>query len=550
MSTVQTFDYIVVGAGSSGAVVAGRLSDRARVLLIEEGPPDTGTVNGVVLGPLIREPANAILAAWDPTIIKLCMTEPQAHLGGRPVAINRGIVRGGCSTVNGMIYVRGNRRDFDGWAQLGNHGWSFDEVLPYFKKSEDFEGAPLKYTPEDLAYHGRGGPLHVRPVPRPSPFAQAFVAAAGERGFHGGDPAWDYNGRQQENGVAPYQVTVTADGYRASTAQGFLDARAGSATLTVLTGTTVARVLLDGRRAVGVECVPSAPSATPQQFRAEREVILCAGAFGSPKLLMLSGIGPADLLRAKGVEPRVDLPGIGQNLQDHLMILLYHVGATDPGQSGYTAESGLFVNTRDRSGAASPDLQIDVLARMPTLPPALDEAFKLPAKYFLFVPTVLQPQSRGTVTIKSFVPTDDVIIQPNYLERDADIQTLLAGLELTRDIVAAKSLAPFVDTSVTPFGLQGFPPTRLALPARDATSALRDFIAATPTTAWHPVGTCKMGLDALAVVDPALRVYGVDGLRVVDASIMPRIPAANTNAASIMIGEKGADLVSSAASRP
>lgn len=232
------------------------------------------------------------------------------------------------------------------------------------------------------------------------------------------------------------------------------------------------------------------------------------------------------------------------------MILLYHVGATDPGQSGYTAESGLFVNTRDRSGAASPDLQIDVLARMPTLPPALDEAFKLPAKYFLFVPTVLQPQSRGTVTIKSFVPTDDVIIQPNYLERDADIQTLLAGLELTRDIVAAKSLAPFVDTSVTPFGLQGFPPTRLALPARDATSALRDFIAATPTTAWHPVGTCKMGLDALAVVDPALRVYGVDGLRVVDASIMPRIPAANTNAASIMIGEKGADLVSSAASRP
>jgi choline dehydrogenase len=543
MSTVRTFDYIVVGAGSSGAVVASRLSARARVLLVEEGPPETD------LGPIIADPANAILAAWDHRIVKLFLTVPQAHLNGRPVAINRGVVRGGCSTVNGMIYVRGNRRDFDGWAQLGNHGWSFDEVLPYFKKSEDFDGAPLKYAPEDLAYHGRGGPLHVRPVPVPSPLAQAFVAAAGERGFSGGDPAWDYNGRQQENGVAPYQVTVTADGARASTPEAFLDARAGSASLTVVTGTPIARVVIEGHRAVGVECVSSAPSTEPQQFRAEREVILCAGAFGSPKILMLSGIGPADELRVKGVEPRVDLPGVGQNLQDHPMILLYHVAARDPGQSGFTAESGLFANTRDRSGAASPDLQIDVLARMPTLPPDLDAAFRLPAKYFLFVPTVVQPQSRGTVTLKSAVRTDDVVIQPNYFERDADVQTMLAGLELSRDIVAAKSLAPFVDASVTPFGLQGFPPTRLSLPARGSTSSLRAFVAATPTTAWHPVGTCKMGLDALAVVDPALRVYGVDGLRVVDASIMPRIPAANTNAASIMIGEKGADLISPEAPR-
>ena len=208
------------------------------------------------------------------------------------------------------------------------------------------------------------------------------------------------------------------------------------------------------------------------------------------------------------------------------------------------------VNTRGRAEVTSPDLQIDVLARMPTLPPALDAALKLPEKYFLFVPTVVQPESCGTVTIKSSVPTDDPIIQPNYFERDADVQTMLAGLELSRDIVATKSLAPFVDTSVAPFGLQGFPPTRLSLPARGSTSALREFIAATPTTAWHPVGTCKMGLDALAVVDPVLRVYGVDGLRVADASIMPRIPAANTNAASIMIGEKCADLISSSATRP
>ena len=219
MSDRGAFDYIVVGAGSSGCVVASRLATRARVLLLEAGPSDSGVLNGTDLGPLIGQPANAILAAWNPAITRLFETVPQSGLNGKRVVINRGIVRGGCSTVNGMIYVRGNRRDFDGWAQLGNDGWSFGAVLPYFKKSEDFDGAPLTYAPDDLAYHGRGGPLHVRPVPNPSPLAQAFVAAASERGFHGGDPAWDYNGRQQEDGVAPYQVTVTADGRRASTAE-------------------------------------------------------------------------------------------------------------------------------------------------------------------------------------------------------------------------------------------------------------------------------------------------------------------------------------------
>jgi choline dehydrogenase len=543
VSDSGTFDYIVVGAGSSGCVVASRLAARARVLLLEEGPPDTGVRDGTDLGPLISQTANAILAAWNPAIIKLFHTVPQAHLNGKSVVINRGIVRGGCSTVNGMIYVRGNRRDFDAWAQLGNDGWSYGEVLPYFKKSEDFDGAPLKYAPEDLEYHGHGGPLHVRPVPNPSPLAQAFVAAAGERGFQGGDPAWDYNGRRQEGGVAPYQVTVTADGQRASTAEAFLDGLPSTAQLTVLTGTTVARVLLDGHRAVGVECVSSDASKPARQFRAEREVILCAGAFGSPKLLMLSGIGPADDLRAKGLGPRVDLPGVGQNLQDHLMILLFHVAAQDPGQAGFTAEAGLFLNTRDRSGAASPDLQIDVLARMPTLPDALAKTFALPDAYFLFVPTVLQPRSRGSVTVRSDQPTDDVLIQPNYLERDADVQVLMAGIELTRDIVATRSLAPFVNPGVAPFALPNFAPTRLPLPARGSTSSLREFIAATPTTPWHPVGTCKMGRDGLAVVDPSLRVYGVERLRVADASIMPTITAANTNAACIMIGEKCADLV-------
>ena len=537
MARSPSFDYVVVGAGSAGCVIASRLSAHARVLLLEAGVPDSGVRGGEDIGEVVRVPENVIRATWDKTISSWCETVRQRHLADRRIIINRGIVRGGCSSVNGMIYVRGNRRDYDTWAQLGNEGWSFPEVLPYFKKSEDFDGAPLKYAAADLDFHGSGGPLHVRPIPKPTPAALAFVDAARHLGLGASAPDWDFNGHEQENGGGLYQVTVTADGSRASAARAFLDPPASSNRLTVLTGVRVSSIVVDHGRAVGVECVDGGGS---RVYRAEREVIVSAGAFGSPKLLMLSGIGPADHLAALGITPLVDLPGVGANLHDHLMIVVCLVANADTGQSQFTAEAELFLQTRDRSGAASPDLQYHVLGRLPPRPAWIVEKQKLPEWYFMICPTMVKPLSRGTVRLRSDVPDDEVLIQPNYLECDADVQVFVRGLVFMRELLATPSLRALV-RDVPPFALPGAG-TPVPMPSGSG-SELCDFIAATPTTPWHPVGTCAMGRDRLAVVDPTLRVRGVENLRVADASIMPVIPSGNINAACIMIGEKCADLI-------
>ena len=535
MSQPLVFDYIVVGAGSAGCVVASRLSQSASVLLLERGGPDTGIRNGVDVDALVSDPGGIIRAAWNRVISVPVETEPERSLDGRRVIINRGVVFGGCHAVNGMIYVRGHRRDFDGWARLGNDAWSFDEVLPYFKRSEEFDGSPLTYAAEDLAYHGTTGPMHVRPVPDPTSFTAAFIDAARDLGHGGGTPHWDFNGRQQENGAGLFQVTVTADRKRVSTARAFLADAATRPRLRVVFDAVVNRVLLERRRAVGVEYI-----AGGRRMRAnvDGEVILCAGAFESPKLLMLSGLGPAAALRNAAIPCVVDLPGVGENLHDHPMVVIAYETAKDPGQSTFTAEAGLFLDTRGRSETRSPDLQYHALGKMPAVPDVLEPIRRvLPGQYFTLCPTVCQPESRGRITLRPGQPMALPLVRASYLQHEADWRVLEHGIELMHALAATPSIRAF-GPRTPPFVAR--PGYRVALPLR---GSVRPFIAETLTTTWHPAGTCKMGRDPQAVVDPELRVHGVTGLRVADASIMPTPITGNINAACIMIGEKCADLV-------
>jgi choline dehydrogenase len=534
-----SFDYIVVGAGTSGCVVAARLSRGGSVLLLEAGVSDTDPRN---VADMIARPERVLDAILNSDIDPPYVSEPQAALDARPIYLLRGVVRGGCSSVNGMIYVRGNRRDFDLWAHLGNEGWSFADVLPYFKRSEDFAAGPSEY-------HGAGGPLGVRPLPDPSNASRAFIDAAGCLGFAGSSTSWDFNGARQENAAGLYHTTITPRPgpfpfRRASAAFAFLDTALKS--LKVRLQARVTNIVIHRGRAVGVKCVVDGKV---EEFRADREVIVSAGALESPKLLMLSGIGPKAQLSALKIPVTVDLPGVGENLQDHLQSLIFHHAKRYAGISTFTAEAGLFTHTRDGSGAVSPDLQYHVLAGMKNWPPELDQA-KDP--YFLICPVLLKPQSRGFVRLRSAKPEDAPIVQPNYLQFGSDMEVLLRGIELMRGLTGAGELRFLFDASRPPFGIDarsqpsGVPnPARttafLELPTTPAGCA--EFIRRTANTVWHPVGTCRMGRDSLAVVDPQLRVHGVEGLRVADASIMPVVPSGNTNAACYMIGERCADLV-------
>lgn len=501
-------DVVVVGSGSAGAVVARRLVDAgASVVLLEAGGEDTN--------PAIHDPTR-IFELWGSPEDWNYYTAPQEHAAGRRLHWPRGRVLGGSSALNGMIYVRGYPGDYDHWAYLGNYGWSFADVLPLFKRSENFEGGADEF-------HGTGGPLNVTlDYPR-HPFHESIVAGAQEVGVPYNP---DYNGAEIL-GISWMQM-CTKDGVRQSTAVAFLRPVMDNPNLTVLTGARARRLVFDGGRCVGVEFSRAGQIETA---RVQREVVVSCGTIESPRLLMLSGIGPAEDLRRVGIDVRVDLPGVGRNLHDHALApLVYSAEAPlpPPAPGTWPGQTHLFAHSRP--GLTAPDLQPLFFTF-----PAYDESWmEGPPNGFTLMAGIIRPASRGAIRLRSADPEDELLIDPAYLACDADVEAILAAIELCRAIGASEAVQEWGPTELYP-GPQ--------VKTRDG---LVDYVRRAVITYHHQVGTCKMGVDADAVVDPELRVYGVTGLRVADASIMPAVTSGNTHAPALMIGEKAADLIAAA----
>ena len=523
-------DYVIVGGGSAGCVLAARLSEdpQVQVLLLEAGPPDTSV--------LIHCPAGLALLAKNGQANWAFETEPQAGLGGRRGYQPRGKVLGGSSSVNAMIYARGHASDYDRWAEQGNPGWSYADVLPYFRKAECNErGAD--------AFHGGDGPLNVMDLRSPSRFGRVFIEAGKQAGY---PENGDFNGAEQE-GVGPYQVTHR-NGERFSAAKAYLAPNRGRPNLHVVTGAHATRVLLEGRRAVGVAY---RVEGALREVRARREVILSAGALLSPQLLMLSGIGPSEHLREHGIALAHELPGVGRNLHDHVDVVqvwdaphlrdlfglsftgvlnvLKGIAEWRNKRSGVLttnfAEAGGFI--RSAPEEPIPDLQLHfVIGKL------VDHGRKtvFGHGYSCHV-CLLRPRSRGSLTLRGADPFAPPRIDPNFLADPDDVRRLVRGFRAMRHILEQPALA----------GLRGSELAGSAAARDDA--SIEAFIRSHADTIYHPVGTCRMGNDAMAVVDARLRVHGIAGLRVVDASIMPGIVGGNTNAPVIMIAEKAADLV-------
>jgi choline dehydrogenase len=504
-------DYVVVGAGTAGCILAARLSvdPGVKVALLELGGMDSN--------PAIYEKGlNPMFSLWNPQGDENWgyATEPQAGLGGRSIDIARGKVLGGSSAVNAMIYIRGHRRDFDHWASLGNQGWSYEDVLPYFKKSETYHGPASPYR-------GDNGPLSVIDYLKPSSVGHAFVEAAALLGAK--EKYNDLNGACQEAGAGFYNSTRSPDGVRVTAGSAFVKPNLGRENLTLLSQVRATRLLIENGRARGVEYV--GPDGV-QTIRAEREVIVACGAFESPKLLLLSGIGPAAQLKAHDIPVVQDLSGVGANLQDHLLLGVAYESLVPLDPPEMLAEGALTTWTGHRSKDDSPDLQY-FFGPVQFIAPE----YMIDGPGFTFAPILSQPASRGTVTLASSDPTARAKLDPRYLADEYDLQVFEYGIRYSRELAETNAFD----------GLRG----RELAPGPKVTDSagLREYIRKSAGTVWHPVGTCRMGTGPDAVVDDKLRVHGVEGLRVADASIMPRLVNANPNAAIMMIAEKTADLI-------
>ena len=525
-------DYVIVGAGSAGCALAYRLSEAgASVLVVEYGGSDVGPL--IQMPGALSFPMNMKRYDWG------YWSEPEPHLGGRRLACPRGKVIGGSSSINGMVYVRGHAKDFDAWEAMGASGWSYADVLPYYKRMETWDPAGHG---GDASWRGSDGPLHVTRGKRDNPLVQAFVQAGWQAGYQLTD---DYNGRQQE-GFGPMEHTIHK-GARWSAAKAYLRPALQRENCNLIRG-LARKIVFSGRRAVGVELLAGGGLKT---VRAKKEVILASSSINSPKLLMLSGIGPAAHLTAHGIQIVADRPGVGQNLQDHLEVyiqmaasqpvslfkywnllgkarvgLQWALTRSGPGASNQFESAGFI---RSAAGVEYPDLQFHFL------PIAVRYDGQAASEGHGFQAHIgpMRSPSRGAVTLRSAKPEDSPKITFNYMSTEKDWIDFRRGIRLTREIFAQEAFRPFVKHEIQPgFELQ-------------TDAQIDEFIRAHAESAYHPCGTCKMGAvdDPLAVVDPQTNVIGVKGLRVVDSSIFPQITNGNLNGPSIMVGEKASDLI-------